>query len=123
MPRRLSTLLLASALAASAAGPGLAQPEGLGAPARLAPLRIESGWVVMVPLSAAATVEQQIAQTETARRAIYEMAARECDTLRQVFKAECRLQNVRINSNVQSRNAGNDSVSVNGSGSFELLQR
>lgn len=130
MPRRLSTVFVASLLTLSAVGPGSAQPEvpgtvslpNAGAPVRT-PLRIESGWNVTVPLAPGSSVEQQIKQTETARRAIYEMAARECDALRQTFKAECRLQNVRVNSNVQMRNPGNEIVSVNGSGSFELLQR
>lgn len=130
MPRHLSIAFVAFVLALSAVGPGFAQPEvpgsitlpNAGAFVR-APLRIESSWVVTVPLAPGSTVEQQITQTESARRAIYEMSSRECDTLKQIFKTDCRLQAVRVNSNVQTRNPGNEIIHVNGSGSFELTQK
>lgn len=93
------------------------------APVRAAPLRVESSLNVQVPLSPGTTSDEQIRQSEEARKALYQTAARECALLQDVFKIECRLQSVRVMSNIQSRNSAGDFVNVNGSFSYELLNR
>lgn len=68
-------------------------------------------------------VSMRLRQSEEARKAIYELAKRECATLRDIFKVDCQLMSIRTNSNVQQRNNGIDGVNVNGSASYELLNR
>lgn len=91
--------------------------------ARPTPIRIEGSLSVQLQLSPGASVDDQLRQSEEARKAIYELAKRECTTLKDIFKVDCRLMSIRTNSNVQQRNNGTDSVNVNGSASYELLNR
>jgi hypothetical protein len=58
---------------------------------------------------------------DKARRSVYEMAARECDLLREVLAKECRM--VSVSSNIGGRQYGQqqpDGYSINGSMSFQI---
>jgi hypothetical protein len=58
---------------------------------------------------------------DRARRTIYEMAARECDLLREVLARDCRLESV--NTNLNRQNFGSqqpDGYAVNGSMSLQI---
>ncbi len=115
-------------LFAVAALTALAPPAVLADPlapqiGRATPIRIEGSLSVQLLLSPGANVDDQLRQSEEARKAIYELAKRECATLKDIFKVDCRLMSIRTNSNVQQRNNGIDSVNVNGSASYELLNR
>lgn len=115
-------------LACALSGAALADPDPVrpippGPGMRGPPIRIEASLSVQLPLVPGSTVEEQVRQTEAARKAVYGMAARECTALREVFKAECRMVSLRAGSNVQSRGGGTEQVFVNGSASYELVER
>lgn len=57
-------------------------------------------------VTAAQSLEEQRAQGENARRSLYEVANRECNTLRDVFGGECRLMSLNVTSSVQQRQSG-----------------
>ena len=57
---------------------------------------------------------------EHARRAVYEMAARECDLLREVLAKDCRMEAVNTNLNRQFGQQQQEGFSVNGSMSFQI---
>jgi hypothetical protein len=65
------------------------------------------------------TTEQMLQAQERARRAMYEMAVRECTVLREVIANECRIEAVTINI---SRHPGQqpDGFSVGGNFSFRV---
>ncbi len=111
--------------AAWAQADGFRPPAGseIPAPARIAPLRVESSISLNVPRAAGADAEDRIKQIEAARVALYQAAARECDNLRQVFKTDCRLQNVRVASNVQSRGGNGETMFVTVTSSYDLTYR
>jgi hypothetical protein len=61
---------------------------------------------------------------ERARRIVYEMAAHECDLLREVLASECRLESVNDNINITPINRQpqqQEGFYVNGSMSFQIL--
>ena len=58
---------------------------------------------------------------DRARRVIYEMAARECDLLREVLAKDCKLESV--NNNLNRQNFGSqqpDGYTVNGSMTLQI---
>ncbi|WP_375462838.1 hypothetical protein [uncultured Methylobacterium sp.] len=125
---RSKLLLGMGVLACSLSGAALADPDPMrpipsGASVRGTPIRIEASLSVQIPLAPGSAIEEQVRQTEAARKAVYGMAARECTALKEVFKAECRLVSLRANSNVQPRGNGTEQVFVSGSGSYELTER
>jgi hypothetical protein len=59
---------------------------------------------------------------EKARRSVYEMAARECEVLREVIAKECRMES--ITSNIGRQQFGQQQVegyTVNGSANFQII--
>ncbi|WP_298374769.1 hypothetical protein [uncultured Bradyrhizobium sp.] len=56
---------------------------------------------------------------DRARRTVYEMAARECDLLREVMAKDCRLESVNVNINV-GRQYGQQQEGFNVSGSMSM---
>jgi hypothetical protein len=62
---------------------------------------------------------------ETARRSIYDLAARECDLLREVFARDCRLESVNVNvgMNRQFGQQQPEGYSVNGTISYQLTPK
>ncbi|HEY3793147.1 MAG TPA: hypothetical protein VGM09_15035 [Bradyrhizobium sp.] len=61
---------------------------------------------------------------DTARRSIYEMAAHECDLLREVFAKDCRLESVSVNIGL-NRQFGQqqEGYTVNGSMSYQITPK
>jgi hypothetical protein len=57
---------------------------------------------------------------DRARRTIYEMAARECDLLREVLAKDCRMESVNSNINRQFGQQQQEGYNVNGSMSFQI---
>lgn len=55
-----------------------------------------------------------------ARRTVYEMAARECDLLREVLAKDCRMESVSSNINRQYGQQQQEGFSVNGSMSMQI---
>ena len=57
---------------------------------------------------------------DRARRAVYEMASRECDLLRDVIAKECRMESVSNNINRQYGNQQQEGFTITGSMSFQI---
>jgi hypothetical protein len=85
------------------------------------PVRIQTNINFFVP---GPTGEGEEAQKirDRARRTVYEMAARECDLLRESLARDCRMESVNsnINTNRQFGQQQQDGYSVNGSMSFQI---
>ena len=58
---------------------------------------------------------------DKARRAVYEMAARECDVVREVLAKECRLESVNVNIGRQHGSQQPEGYTVNGSMSLQIV--
>jgi hypothetical protein len=85
-----------------------------------APVRVQTTFNFFVPGPSGDSAEAQKSR-DTARRAIYEMAARECDLLREVLAKDCRMESVQ--SNVGRQPYGQqqpEGYTVNGSMSFQI---
>jgi len=86
----------------------------------------QEGWVrVQSTINffvAGPTGESEEAQKlrDRARRAVYEMAARECDLLRDVIAKECRIESVSNNINRQYGNQQQEGFTITGSMSFQI---
>jgi hypothetical protein len=86
-------------------------------------VRVQSSFNFFIP---GPTGEGEEAQKlrERARRIVYEMAAHECDLLREVLASDCRLESVNDNINVNPVNRQfqqQEGFNVNGSMSFQIL--
>jgi hypothetical protein len=57
---------------------------------------------------------------ERARRTVYEMAARECDLLREVLAKDCRMESVNSNLTRQQFGQQQEGFTVNGSMNFVI---
>ena len=55
------------------------------------------------------------------RRAIYEMAARECDLAREVFGRECRLESVNVTIGRQYGSQQQEGYTINGTMSLQVF--
>jgi len=85
-----------------------------------ATVRVQSNFNFFIP---GPTGEGEEAQKlrERARRIVYEMAARECDLLREVLASDCRLESVNDNINVSRQGQQQEGFNVTGSMSFQIL--
>ena len=57
---------------------------------------------------------------DRARRTVYEMAARECDLLREVIAKDCRIEQVSNNINRQYGNQQQEGFTITGSMNFQI---
>jgi len=64
--------------------------------------------------------EEARKSSENARRSIYEMAARECDLLREVLAKDCRIEQISSNIGRQFGQQPQDGYTVNGSMNFSI---
>lgn len=87
------------------------------------PIRVDSSMAVIVPVPVGASPEEQLKLTESTRVSLYQAAAAECGNLMRLFKYECRLQNIRMNSAAQGRNSPGDTIHVSVSSGYELTYR
>jgi len=83
-------------------------------------VRVQSNFNFFIP---GPTGEGEEAQKlrERARRIVYEMAAHECDLLREVLASDCRLESVNDNININRQPQQQEGFYVNGSMSFQIL--
>src|SRR5215510_4878911 len=99
--------------------PALAQTVGqVSGQRQEAPVRVQTTFNFFVPGPVGDGAEAQKSR-DNARRSIYEMAARECDLLREVLAKDCRMESV--NSNI-TRQFGQqqEGFIVNGSMNFQI---
>jgi hypothetical protein len=114
-----SLLLLIASPFAQAQGQRIILEQS-GAPRQEGFVRVQSNINLFMP---GPTGDSEDAQKlrDRARRMIYEMAARECDLLREVLAKDCRLESV--NNNLNRQNFGSqqpDGYTVNGSMSLQV---
>jgi hypothetical protein len=88
---RLASIVTAGAIAAALSGSQpLAQDRIMMSPDR--PVRVQVGVNFFMPASANDVGDEANALREQARRAVYEMAAKECAVLQSVLARDCRLE-------------------------------
>jgi hypothetical protein len=96
-------------------GPAMAQTVGQAAGQRQETwVRVQTSFNFFVP-GPTGDSEEARKSSENARRSIYEMAARECDLLRQVLAKDCRIEQVQSNIGRQYGQQQQDGYTVNGS--------
>ncbi|KAA0122665.1 hypothetical protein CIW48_16265 [Methylobacterium sp. P1-11] len=78
---------------------------------------------INIPVIAGSSSEDQLKQIAATRAVLYQAAAQDCDTLKQAFRSECRILNMRVNSNVQSRGGSGEVIYVNVSSTYEVTVR
>jgi hypothetical protein len=114
-----SALLISSATAQSPE----ARVQGVLQSARQDGLvRVQSSLNFFVPVPAGVDSEDAQKIQEKARRSIYELAAHECDLLKDTLAKDCRLENIHssINSNRQYGSGQQDGFTINGSMNFQI---
>jgi hypothetical protein len=86
--------------------------------------RIQNNISFFVPGATGDSAEAQKSR-DAARRSIYEMAAHECDVLREVFAKDCRLESVNVNIGVnrQFGQQQQEGYTVNGSMSYQITPK
>ena len=114
-----SLLLLIASPIAQAQGQRIILEQS-GAPRQEGFVRVQSNINLFMP---GPTGDGEDAQKlrDRARRVIYEMAAHECDLLREVLAKDCRLESV--NNNLNRQNFGSqqpDGYTVNGSMTLQI---
>jgi hypothetical protein len=114
-----ATLLLAAPAAAQTPGQRIVIEQS-GSPSRqegLVRIQTTINFLVTGP-----TGEGEEAQKlrDRARRIIYEMAARECDLLREVLAKDCRMESVNVNIGRQFGQQQQEGYTVNGSMNFQI---
>ena len=124
LPTRLlfagtSLLLLIASPVAQAQGQRIILEQS-GAPRQEGFVRVQSNINLFMP---GPTGDGEDAQKlrDRARRVIYEMAARECDLLREVLAKDCKLE--LVNNNLNRQNFGSqqpDGYTVNGSMTLQI---
>jgi hypothetical protein len=92
-------------------GPAMAQTAGQRQETWV---RVQTSFNFFVP-GPTGDSEEARKSSENARRSIYEMAARECDLLRQVLAKDCRIEQVQSNIGRQYGQQQQDGYTVNGS--------
>ena len=109
----VATLLLAA--------PAMAQTIGQAAGQRQeSPVRIQTTFNLFFPGPTGEGEEAQKAR-DKARRMVYEMAARECDLLREVLARDCRLESVSSTINRQQFGQPQvEGLSVSGSVNLQI---
>ncbi len=113
-------LLLIAPPVAQAQGQRITIEQGGGAPRQEGLVRIQSNINLFM---AGPTGDGEEAQKlrDRARRVVYEMAAHECDLLREVLAKDCKLESVSSNINRQQFNQQQpDGYAVNGSMSLQI---
>jgi hypothetical protein len=118
IPPTLGLLLLAVPAVAQTPGQRIIM-EQTGASRQEGWVRIQSTINFFV---AGPTGEGEEAQKlrDRARRAVYEMAARECDLLREVIAKDCRMEQVSNNINRQYGNQQQEGFTITGSMNFQI---
>lgn len=117
-----------SRIASAAAGalallamPALAQTAGQPNTLRQdAPVRIQSS-INFFLVGPTGDSEEAQRLRDKARRSVYEMAARECDVVREVLARECRMESVNVNIGRQYGSQQQEGFTVNGSMNLQIF--
>jgi len=125
--RALTHVVLAGAGLLLALAPATAQAPGqrivieqAGSPSRQeGQVRIQSSINFFMAGPSGESEEAQRLR-DRARRLVYEMAARECDLLREVLAKDCRMESVNVNIGRQFGQQQQEGYTVNGSMSLQI---
>jgi hypothetical protein len=102
------------------AAPAMAQTVGQASGQRQEPpVRVQATFNFFVPGPSGDSEEAQKAR-EKARRIVYEMAAHECDLVREVLAKDCRMESVSSNVGRQFGQQQMEGYTVNGSVSLQI---
>jgi hypothetical protein len=114
-----ATLLLAAPATAQTPGQRIMLEQSGSSPRQESLVRIQSNINFFI---AGPTGEGEEAQKlrDKARRIVYEMAAHECDLLREVLAKDCRMESVNDNIGRQFGQQQQEGYTVNGSMSFQI---
>lgn len=83
-------------------------------------LEVHSQISVNVGVPDSASSSDEIKVMEDARRELYALSNRECDTLRAVFGGDCTLASVNLNSSIQDRGMRSRSAFVSLTNNFVI---
>jgi len=112
--------LLATVALLLAAPPAVAQTVGQASGQRQeSPVRIQTTFNFFVAGASGDSEEAQKSR-DKARRVVYEMAARECDLLREVLAKDCRMESVSSNVGRQFGQRQVEGYTVNGSVTLQI---
>jgi hypothetical protein len=114
-----ATLFLIAPAMGQAPGQRIILEQSGGAPRQEGFVRVQSSVNFFVAGPSGEGEEAQKLR-ERARRAVYEMAAHECDLLREVLAKECRMESVNSNITRQFGQQQQEGFSVNGSMNFQI---
>jgi hypothetical protein len=118
---KLSRFAYAAGLLALLSAPASAQTAGQPSTLRQdAPVRVQSTINFFVPGPSGDGEEAQRLR-DKARRTVYEMAARECDVVREVLARECRMESVNVSIGRQYGSQQPEGYTVNGSMSLQIF--
>ena len=108
------------AMTASAMGQSLGRVEqGSGGLRQDGPVRVQTSINFFVAGPSGDSEEAQKLR-ERARRAVYEMAAHECDVLREVLARDCRMESVNTNVNRQFGSQQTEGFNISGTMAFQI---
>jgi hypothetical protein len=96
--------------------------QASAAPRQEGSVRVQSSINFFVPGPTGDGEEAQKLR-DRARRAVYEMAANECDLLREVIAKDCRLESINSNININrqfGQQQQQDGLNVNGSMNLQI---
>jgi hypothetical protein len=116
------SLLALSAPAFSQSGQRIIVEQASAAPRQEGSVRVQSSINFFVPGPTGDGEEAQKLR-DRARRAVYEMAANECDLLREVIAKDCRLESINSNININrqfGQQQQQDGLNVNGSMNLQI---
>jgi hypothetical protein len=115
----LAAVLLTGSAAAQSTGSRVIVESATSAPRQEGTVRVQSNVNLFMP---GPTGEGDASQAlrERARRVVYEMAAHECDLLREVLAKDCRLESINTNINRQWGQQQQEGYNVGGSMSLQI---
>jgi hypothetical protein len=103
--------------------PAMAQTVGQAAGQRQETwVRVQTTFNFFVP-GPSGDSEEARKSSENARRSIYEMAAHECDLLREVLAKDCRIEQISSNIGREFGQQQRDGYTVNGSMNFSITMK
>ncbi len=84
-------------------------------------MRVSASFQTVIPLAGPADVQAEAKATEDARRALYEIASRECAVITKVFKSTCHITNLNVRSYVRNRGNGIRQISINANANYLVV--
>jgi hypothetical protein len=85
-----------------------------------AAMRVQVNFQTVGTLAPAQSPEDQTASGAAIRQALYKSAAGECAVLSDVFKSDCKIVGLNVNSGVQNAGNGLQSINVTANATYEL---